>query len=250
MKNLKHQKIRRHLQSPMQRQAYAHAIRYISIGMAVMLFISPQMQEIINSDFLTNPAYAVYEGITDIITDNSDIEETQESKNEIKTLTTSTTNVVPVTSVTTTTTITTTTTVVTTEEPTEPPSEEVVEEEIIEEYYEEDIYEEEYIDEYYEEEEEYDESYYGGTYTAKWYPGSVGSYGYSGRDLISGYSVASPDFPQGTILYITGGGLDGEYRVDDTGCPSGVIDFFYYYGEVPSHFEYNGVYQIEVSVIG
>ena len=157
MKNLKHQKIRRHLQSPMQRQAYAHAIRYISIGMAVMLFISPQMQEIINSDFLTNPAYAVYEGITDIITDNSDIEETQESKNEIKTLTTSTTNVVPVTSVTTTTTITTTTTVVTTEEPTEPPSEEVVEEEIIEEYYEEDIYEEEYYEEEIVYEEEYDE---------------------------------------------------------------------------------------------
>lgn len=233
------------------------------MGMAVMLFISPQMQEIINSDSLTNPVYAVYEGISDIVTDDSDIEETQESNNEIETLTSSTTYVVPVTSVATTTTITTTTTVVTTEEPTEPPTEEVVEEEIIEEYYEEDTYKESYVDEYYEEEivyeeeEEYDESYtysdnsyYGGSYTAKWYSGSVGSYGYSGRDLISGYSVASPDFPQGTILYITGGGLDGEYRVDDTGCPSGVIDFFYFYGEVPSHFEYNGVYQIEVTVIG
>ena len=225
--------------------------------MAVMLFISPQMQKIVNFDFLTNPVYSVYEGLSDIITDDSDIEETQESKNETKTLTASTTNVVPVTSVTTTTIITTTTTVVTTEEPTEPPSEEVVEEEIIEEYYEEDIYEEEYYEEEIVYEEEYDESYaysnesyYGGTYTAKWYSGSVGSYGYSGRDLISGYSVASPDFPQGTILYITGGGLDGEYRVDDTGCPSGVIDFFYFYGEVPSHFEYNGVYQIEVTVIG
>lgn len=110
-----------------------------------------------------------------------------------------------------------------------------------------DTYEEEYEIEC---EEVYEETYTDyGWYTAKWYSGSVGSWGYSGRELISGYSVASPDFPQGTLLQITGGGLDGVYRVDDTGCPSGVIDFFYYYGDVPEHFEYNGVYDIQVSVI-
>ena len=111
----------------------------------------------------------------------------------------------------------------------------------------EEIYEEECDIEY---EEVYEEIYADyGWYTAKWYSGSVGSWGYSGRELISGYSVASPDFPQGTLLQITGGGLDGIYRVDDTGCPSGVIDFFYYYGDVPEHFEYNGVYDIQVSII-
>ena len=111
----------------------------------------------------------------------------------------------------------------------------------------EEIYEEEYEVEY---EEVYEEAYADyGWYTAKWYSGSVGSWGYSGRELISGYSVASPDFPQGTLLQITGGGLDGVYRVDDTGCPSGIIDFFYNYGDVPEHFEYNGVYDIQVSII-
>lgn len=111
----------------------------------------------------------------------------------------------------------------------------------------EETYEEECEIEY---EEVYEETYADyGWYTAKWYSGSVGSWGYSGRELISGYSVASPDFPQGTLLQITGGGLDGVYRVDDTGCPSGIIDFFYNYGDVPEHFEYNGVYDIQVSVI-
>ena len=118
-------------------------------------------------------------------------------------------------------------------------------------YEETDVYEEAYEEkceiEY---EEGYEETYADyGWYTAKWYSGSVGSWGYSGRELISGYSVASPDFSQGTVLQITGGGLDGVYRVDDTGCPSGVIDFFYNYGDVPEHFEYNGVYDIQVSVI-
>ena len=246
------QKIRRHLQSPMQ-TAYARAVRYISALMAVLLAISPQvMQKVANVDFINFPVYAVYDGITIEDTDT----ETQESISNEVTLTTPTTDVVPVTSIVTTTTTITTTTIVTTEEPTEPTTEEVVEEaeESYYEYEEEDTYEEEYVDDYYEEEvvyeEDYDDSYYGGTYTAKWYSGSVGSYGKSGRDLISGYSVASPDFPQGTILYITGGGLDGEYRVDDSGCPSGVIDFFYFYGEVPPDFEYNGVYQVEVTVIG
>lgn len=246
MKNSKHQKIRRHLQSPMQRQAYAHTIRYISmLTAAVMLVVLPQTEKMFGLNHVTDTTTAI-----------SDIKEDQESENITTALTTPTTNVVQVTTVTTTTTITTTTTVATTEEPTEPPSEEAVEEEIVEEYYEEDTCEEEYYEEEYYEEDDYSDytysegSYYAGTYTAKWYPGSVGSWGFSGRDLISGYSVASPDFPQGTILYITGGGLDGEYRVDDTGCPSGVIDFFYYYGEVPSPFDSIGACPIEVTVIG
>ena len=152
-----------------------------------------------------------------------------------------TTNIVSTTPITTTTTVTTAATV------------EIIETECEEssDYEEtavyEEIYEEEYEVEY---EEVYEETYTDyGWYTAKWYSGSVGSWGYSGRELISGYSVASPDFPQGTLLQITGGGLDGVYRVDDTGCPSGVIDFFYYYGDVPEHFEYNGVYDIQVSII-
>ena len=152
-----------------------------------------------------------------------------------------TTNIVSTTPITTTTTVTTAATV------------EIIETECEEssDYEEtavyEEIYEEEYEVEY---EEVYEETYVDyGWYTAKWYSGSVGSWGYSGRELISGYSVASPDFPQGTLLQITGGGLDGVYRVDDTGCPSGVIDFFYNYGDVPEHFEYNGVYDIQVSVI-
>ena len=152
-----------------------------------------------------------------------------------------TTNIVSTTPITTTTTVTTAATV------------EIIETECEEssDYEEtavyEEIYEEECEIEY---EEVYEETYADyGWYTAKWYSGSVGSWGYSGRELISGYSVASPDFPQGTLLQITGGGLDGVYRVDDTGCPSGVIDFFYNYGDVPEHFEYNGVYDIQVSVV-
>ena len=152
-----------------------------------------------------------------------------------------TTNIVSTTPITTTTTVTTATTV----EIIETECEESSNYEEIAVY--EEIYEEEYEVEY---EEVYEEAYTDyGWYTAKWYSGSVGSWGYSGRELISGYSVASPDFPQGTLLQITGGGLDGVYRVDDTGCPSGVIDFFYNYGDVPEHFEYNGVYDIQVSVI-
>ena len=150
-----------------------------------------------------------------------------------------TTNIVSTTPITTTTIVTTTAKIVETECEESSDYEETA-------VYEE-IYEEEYEVEY---EEVYEETYADyGWHTAKWYSGSVGSWGYSGRELISGYSVASPDFPQGTLLQITGGGLGGVYRVDDTGCPSGVIDFFYNYGDVPEHFEYNGVYDIQVSVI-
>lgn len=173
-----------------------------------------------------------------------------------KTIQTSTA-VMPVTSISTTqttvitptTTTSVTTTVITTENIETECSEEVCE---TESDYETTVVYEEVNNEYYESESEevYEETYADyGWYTAKWYSGSIGSWGYSGRELISGYSVASPDFPQGTVLQITGGGLDGIYRVDDTGCPSGVIDFFYCYGDVPEHFEYNGVYDIQVSVV-
>lgn len=48
----------------------------------------------------------------------------------------------------------------------------------------------------------------------------------SGR-WVEGYSVASSDYPLGTILYFDG----KEYRVDDTGCPHGVVDVLIPTGE-------------------
>lgn len=78
---------------------------------------------------------------------------------------------------------------------------------------------------------------YGTSFEGTWYEGGYGTYGYSGRTLISGYSVASNYFPQGTIIQVSGSGLDGTYRVDDTGAMgSNVIDFYYAYGDVPSDF--------------
>ena len=154
---------------------------------------------------------------------------------------------------TTTTTVATTTTVTTTEEI---------------------YYEEEYEDTYsYYEEEEYiytdieesvdnssnqevvagessgSETYYG-TFEGTFYEGGVGTYGYSGRDLISGYSVASNYFPQGSIIRIEGSGLDGVYRVDDTGGMAGnVIDFYYQYGDTPDWFWCYGRVNIEVYLV-
>jgi hypothetical protein len=123
-------------------------------------------------------------------------------------------------------------------------------EEIVEEY----VFEESEIEtENFEEETSVDivsnESYYG-SFEATWYEGGVGTYGYSGRDLISGYSVASNYFAQGTTLRIVGGGLDGIYRVDDRGgMADNVVDFYYQYGDVPSDFRYHGRVNIEVYVI-
>ena len=80
-----------------------------------------------------------------------------------------------------------------------------------------------------------------------WYEGSNTAYGYSGRTLVSGYSVASNYYPQGTILKITGAGLDGTYRVDDKGGMSNnVVDFFYHYGDVPASFRRAGRVNIKV----
>ena len=99
---------------------------------------------------------------------------------------------------------------------------------------------------------------YSGIFTAKWYDNSgLGYsedrtlYGSSGRDLISGYSVASNYFSEGTVLYIKGGCHDGYYRVDDTGAMTNdVIDFYYQYrSDVPYDFKYNGVYSIEVYIV-
>mgnify|MGYP004448801465 CR=1 FL=1 len=83
-----------------------------------------------------------------------------------------------------------------------------------------------------------------------WYEGSNTAYGYSGRTLVSSYSVASNYYPQGTILKITGAGLDGTYRVDDKGGMSNnVVDFFYHYGDVPASFRRAGRVNIQVCEI-
>lgn len=88
---------------------------------------------------------------------------------------------------------------------------------------------------------------YGASFEGTWYEGGYGTYGYSGRTLVSGYSVASNYFPQGTIIHVSGSGLDGTYRVDDKGGMSNnVIDFFYHYGEVPSEFRKLGRVNIQV----
>ena len=88
-------------------------------------------------------------------------------------------------------------------------------------------------------------------FVGKYYCGSEGTYGASGRTLISGYSVASSYYPLGTLLYIESDGLipNGTYSVDDNGCSSDVIDFFYHYGQVPSDFEYMGVSYLNVWVV-
>lgn len=89
-------------------------------------------------------------------------------------------------------------------------------------------------------------------FKATYYCGSDTAYGASGRTLISGYSVASSCYPMGTILYIESDGTipDGLYRVDDTGCASNIIDFFYHHGEVPEDFSWMGVTYINVSEVG
>ncbi len=88
-------------------------------------------------------------------------------------------------------------------------------------------------------------------FAAKYYCGGSGTYGYYGRDLVSGYSVATWEYPGGTLLYVETDGSfqSGVYRVDDTGCPYGVIDFYYEHGQVPHDFAYNGVVDIKVTVL-
>ena len=156
---------------------------------------------------------------------------------EIVTTAATTTSITTTNSTTTTTTTTTTKATTTAETTTITTTEEIV--------YEEEDYIQTEVIEY----EQNSPSSYG--FVGKYYCGSEGTYGASGRTLISGYSVASSYYPLGTLLYIESDGLipNGTYSVDDTGCPSDVIDFFYHYGQVPSDFEYMGVSYLNVWVV-
>lgn len=92
---------------------------------------------------------------------------------------------------------------------------------------------------------------YQGTFEATYYEGGSGTYGASGRDLISGYSIASNIFPQGSLIRIEGSGLDGIYRVDDRGgMADNILDFYYQYGDTPSDFQYCGRMNVQVYLIG
>lgn len=95
-----------------------------------------------------------------------------------------------------------------------------------------------------------------GEFEATWYTAvdmgyTSAPYGSSGRTLVSGYSIASNYFQQGTILQIEGGGLDGTYRVDDTGgMANNVIDFYYWdRSGVPSSFLNAGRVPITVYIV-
>ena len=86
---------------------------------------------------------------------------------------------------------------------------------------------------------------YCGVFKATWYDNRGLGYnesstlrGASGRELISGYSVASNYFASGTLLYIKSPYHDGLYRVDDTGgMADNVIDFYYQYrSDIPYNF--------------
>lgn len=100
------------------------------------------------------------------------------------------------------------------------------------------------------------DSIYAGTFEATWYCATdmgytTAPYGSSGRTLETAYSVASNYFPQGTLLYIEGGGLSGTYRVDDTGAmATNVIDFYYWDRPyVPADFLTAGRIKIQVYII-
>ena len=99
-------------------------------------------------------------------------------------------------------------------------------------------------------------SVYAGIFEATWYRATdmgyiTAPYGSSGRTLETAYSVASNYFPQGTLLYIEGGGLSGTYRVDDTGAmATNVIDFYYWdRSYVPADFLTAGRIKIQVYII-
>ena len=95
-----------------------------------------------------------------------------------------------------------------------------------------------------------------GTYQATWYTAVDMGYsdppnGASGRELITGYSIASNSLAFGTLVRIEGGGLDGIYRVDDCGGMAGnVVDFYYYdRSSVPQYFKNAGRINIEVYIL-
>lgn len=189
-----------------------------------------------------------------VFADNESIIQSNQEQ-PVSTTHTITTTVVPVTSITTTTTVITTTTITTTEKTTtseEEYIEEYYETEVVDDYKEDNTYiepEEEYVEPEENNDENSGETYYG-TFEATYYEGGVGTYGASGRDLISGYSIASNIFPQGSLIRIEGSGLDGIYRVDDRGgMPDNVLDFYYQYGDTPSDFQFYGRMNVEVYLI-
>ena len=95
-----------------------------------------------------------------------------------------------------------------------------------------------------------------GTYQATWYTAVDMGYsappkGASGRVLETAYSVASNSIPQGSIIRIEGGGIDGIYRVDDRGgMANNVIDMYYYNrSSIPASFKRAGRININVYLI-
>lgn len=66
----------------------------------------------------------------------------------------------------------------------------------------------------------------------------------SGR-WVEGYSVASSDYPLGTILYFDG----EEHRVDDTGCRSGVVDVLVPSNNGVCNCDNYGLHESEVTVL-
>lgn len=103
--------------------------------------------------------------------------------------------------------------------------------------------------------DEFDGESFEATY---YYPGNgLGTSGYSGRELINGYSVASNLFPMGTIIEVKGAGLDGIYRVDDKGATlfnkktnRPVLDVFYDSPQdIPPEFANLGRVELEVKII-
>lgn len=95
-----------------------------------------------------------------------------------------------------------------------------------------------------------------GVYQATWYTAVDMGYsappkGASGRTLETAYSVASNSIPQGSIIRIEGGGIDGIYRVDDRGgMANNVIDMYYYdRSSIPASFKRAGRININVYLI-
>lgn len=247
MKKLKDQKNRRTLRTKTMRKAYANATRYIVTGLAVITVMSfPIIHSILTASSWFEPISQTPSGnIENQESIDVEMQDTTQSVTTIPHVTKSTIVTSQTTTITSTTQITTTEKIVD-EGIVEDEAEEYYEYEEEEEYY----YEDESEDKVYEEPDYSYDSEYSGSFKATYYSGSYGSYGSSGRDLISGYSIASSYFPEGSIVYISGGGLDGCYRVDDY-CPSGdnIIDIFYTYDSVPSNFAYDGVYYVDAYLV-
>lgn len=119
------------------------------------------------------------------------------------------------------------------------------------------IYEEPYIEEA-ETVDEYENPENGGlerNWTVSemtYYSGPSGCCGKAERILIDNYSVACNSIPLGTIIYIESSyGVNGYYRVDDTGgMGNNVIDIFYSdYSNTPSSFRRDGRVSCTVYIV-